>query len=452
VTNDQCVHCKVNIDQYSVPGADGLKGTSGQMLLNETVTCNISFRDQQDKIIALPASYTISARVNSKQIYETISRSFYAACEYPEEIAIYYTNIRGDQCSRCQLNQCPGCRVPEGFEIELKQYDNFKVITSTKFDQIRNRDSQSQTEYKINRPKLQTCLEMFATPEQLEENSVSCQKCNQQTGASKKLSVQKWPETLIIYLKRFVYLNDPMPQAKKIETEIIFPLDDLDLSQLTTENSPNQPAKYSLVGSIQHFGGMSSGHYISYARHPVTNKWNQYNDNSTKLLEPSENDARSVYILFYRSNVSTLPPPELFKNLDIRTNEEIAIDDTAVSESDHQIGELPDIADHLDNIGIYISNKNEHGLGYYPDEESNSSKKIRTSPVLGCVPGCNPALADRQVPSGSPNSLEVDRSSQESLDLDEFRDDLTGHDFGHDGFTQHSRTELLDQDTDNTNY
>jgi len=109
---------------------------------------------------------------------------------------------------------------------------------------------------------------MFATPEQLEENSVSCQKCNQQTGASKvqavlfeigdlkwllfqKLSVQKWPETLIIYLKRFVYLNDPMPQAKKIETEIIFPLDDLDLSQLTTENSPNQPAKYSLVGSIQ---------------------------------------------------------------------------------------------------------------------------------------------------------------------------------------------------------
>jgi len=152
------------------------------------------------------------------------------------------------------------------------------------------------------------------------------------------------------------------------------------------------------------------------------------------------------------SNVSTLPPPELFKNLDIRTNEEIAIDDTAVSESDHQIGELPDIADHLDNIGIYISNKNEHGLGYYPDEESNSSKKIRTSPVLGCAPGCNPALVDRQVPSGSPNSLEVDRSSQESLDLDEFRDDLTGHDFGHDGFTQHSRTELIDQDTDNTHY
>jgi len=56
----------MNIDQYSEPGEDGLKGTSGQtQLLNKTtVTCNISFRDQQDKIIALPASYTISAKGN----------------------------------------------------------------------------------------------------------------------------------------------------------------------------------------------------------------------------------------------------------------------------------------------------------------------------------------------------------------------------------------------------
>ena len=46
-------------------------------------------------------------------------------------------------------------------------------------------DSRSQIKYKENRPTLQTCLEMFATPEQLEDNSVSCQKCNQQTGASK---------------------------------------------------------------------------------------------------------------------------------------------------------------------------------------------------------------------------------------------------------------------------
>ena len=57
-----------------------------------------------------------------------------------------------------------------------------------------------------------------------------------------------------------------MPQAKKIETEIIFPLEDLDLTYLTTPNSQYQPAKYSLVGSIQHFGGMSSGHYISYGK------------------------------------------------------------------------------------------------------------------------------------------------------------------------------------------
>jgi len=55
---------------------------------------------------------------------------------------------------------------------------------------------------------------------------------------------------LIIYLKRFVYISDPHPQARKIETEITFELDNLDISRLTTEGS-QPPGAYSLVGTIQ---------------------------------------------------------------------------------------------------------------------------------------------------------------------------------------------------------
>ena len=55
---------------------------------------------------------------------------------------------------------------------------------------------------------------------------------------------------MIIYLKRFVYISDPHPQARKIETEITFELDNLDISRLTTEGS-QPPGAYSLVGTIQ---------------------------------------------------------------------------------------------------------------------------------------------------------------------------------------------------------
>ena len=51
-------------------------------------------------------------------------------------------------------------------------------------------------------------------------------------------------------LKRFVYINDPHPQARKIETEITFDLENLDIARLTTEGS-TKPDKYDLVGSIQ---------------------------------------------------------------------------------------------------------------------------------------------------------------------------------------------------------
>ena len=108
-------------------------------------------------------------------------------CDNPhiEDIDLFYTNMRGDSCSRCQLNHCSGCRVPENYEIELKKYDNFKVVTSTRFDELRQIKSVSYKEYLETRPTLQTCLDIFSTPEKLEENTVSCQKCNQQTGASK---------------------------------------------------------------------------------------------------------------------------------------------------------------------------------------------------------------------------------------------------------------------------
>jgi len=379
--DENCQNCRRVINGYSKVEKDQKPPAVSP---TEQTTCSVSFRDNNDKVIALPTIYNVSAKINSLKIYEAIRMYFYSVCDNPhiEDIDLFYTNMRGDSCSRCQLNHCSGCRVPENYEIELKKYDNFKVVTSTRFDELRQIKSVSYKEYLDTRPTLQTCLDIFSTPEKLEENTVSCQKCNQQTGASKKITVQRWPDTLIIYLKRFVYISDPHPQARKIETEITFELDNLDISRLTTEGS-QPPGAYSLVGTIQHFGGIHSGHYISYALDPISKEWTQYNDQSTKAQMPSDQDAKSVYILFYRRQSATSPCEDILPKLDLRSIDEV----------------------HAEEADV--------GCDGFPYDQDLYSKKIRTSPIPN-------SIIRNNSPNGSPNSLEVDRYSQESLNLDDF--------------------------------
>ena len=61
------------------------------------------------------------------------------------------------------------------------------------------------------------------------------------------MSVQRWPDTLIIYLKRFVFENT---SARKIDTEVLFDLENLSLDELASSDGQT-PGKYNLIGSIQ---------------------------------------------------------------------------------------------------------------------------------------------------------------------------------------------------------
>ena len=53
------------------------------------------------------------------------------------------------------------------------------------------------------------------------------------------------------------------------------------------------------------------------------------------------------------------------------------------------------------------------GCDGFPYDQDLYSKKIRTSPIPN-------SIIRHNSPNGSPNSLEVDRYSQESLNLDDF--------------------------------
>ena len=129
------------------------------------------------------------------------------------------------------------------------------------------------------------------------------------------MMVQRFPDTLIIYLKRFVF---EQAISKKIDTEVLFERVGLDVSALESADG-EKAGKYNLIGSIQvqlcsdlwlltifkHFGNVNAGHYTAYAKDPFDGKWNYYDDQIGEQRRPVSRDAKDVYILFYRRFVAS---------------------------------------------------------------------------------------------------------------------------------------------------
>ena len=75
-----------------------------------------------------------------------------------------------------------------------------------------------------------------------------------------------------------------------------------------------------------------------------------------------------------------------------------------------------------------VQAEDDVGCDGFPYDQDLYSKKIRTSPIPN-------SIIRHNSPNGSPNSLEVDRYSQESLNLDDFDQVQTVGDIIRDLFT-----------------
>lgn len=67
-------------------------------------------------------------------------------------------------------------------------------------------------------------------------------------------------------------------------TLVEFPIYNLDLNTFVTDKdflgSLGIESKYDLYGVINHYGNLSFGHYISFIKNQVDNKWYKYDDSS----------------------------------------------------------------------------------------------------------------------------------------------------------------------------
>ncbi len=112
-----------------------------------------------------------------------------------------------------------------------------------------------------------------------DDNAYKCDKCNKKTIARKKIITSKWPDNLIIILKRF---DNNM---KKNNTPIDIPLE--------------WRHSYTLKGGIIHSGSFNGGHYIYFGKED--NKWFEANDEHIREININDymENIKYSYILLY---------------------------------------------------------------------------------------------------------------------------------------------------------
>jgi ubiquitin C-terminal hydrolase len=113
------------------------------------------------------------------------------------------------------------------------------------------------------------------------DNAYSCDRCKIKTTARRNTITTKWPDNLIIVLKRFDY------NMIKDNRKVNIPL--------------NWRHGYKLKGGIIHLGQYGGGHYIYYGEE--NNNWYIANDTNISSISNIEdfmnNNGATSYILYY---------------------------------------------------------------------------------------------------------------------------------------------------------
>lgn len=116
-------------------------------------------------------------------------------------------------------------------------------------------------------------------------NLYFCEHCKSQQQYTKKISLNRLPNVLIIVLKRYTF------NGTKILSEVSY-----GNTLHVKESLTKKIKKYTLTSIINHSGNLFSGHYTNYIN--INDMWLFVDD---ERVVPSEYDYKDSYILFYSS-------------------------------------------------------------------------------------------------------------------------------------------------------
>uniref|UniRef100_A0A8C6L5I8 Ubiquitin carboxyl-terminal hydrolase n=1 Tax=Nothobranchius furzeri TaxID=105023 RepID=A0A8C6L5I8_NOTFU len=143
---------------------------------------------------------------------------------------------------------------------------------------------------------LRECLDLFSQEEKLDkENSPMCERCNRRTECTKRLSIQRFPQVIVIHLNRF---TTSRWSISKSTVYVSFPLVNLDLGPYGPVDCGS--VLYNLYAICNHAGTVNMGHYTACCLDE--NGWCFYNDSSVTPLAEMQLQSNQAYVLFYQRN------------------------------------------------------------------------------------------------------------------------------------------------------
>lgn len=150
---------------------------------------------------------------------------------------------------------------------------------------------------------LGVCFTEFCKQQQL--STWRCPKCQDFRDGKQNMALWRLPDLLTIHIKRF---NCSARWREKITTKVNFPLTGLDLlewchseSPVVQEDANGETAVYDLIGVLNHYGGMTGGHYVAFCKATACSKdgseeaAHDFNGAGTsKPIFPGEPDAEAM--------------------------------------------------------------------------------------------------------------------------------------------------------------
>ncbi|KAL8596273.1 hypothetical protein ACOMHN_021313 [Nucella lapillus] len=142
---------------------------------------------------------------------------------------------------------------------------------------------------------LDSCLRLFMKEEEMEaEERPMCCKCKVQRSCTKSFSIQRFPQILVIHLKRFSQER----YGRKLTNLVDFPVKGLNLSDYSSDGA--QKVTYDLYAVSEHSGGVHSGHYTAICKNPYSGDWHTFNDTQVSPARSNQAVSSEAYVLFYQ--------------------------------------------------------------------------------------------------------------------------------------------------------
>ncbi|XP_063219975.1 ubiquitin carboxyl-terminal hydrolase 2-like isoform X2 [Bacillus rossius redtenbacheri] len=153
---------------------------------------------------------------------------------------------------------------------------------------------------KMAKVTVKQCLDLFTSEEIMDgKEKPECSVCKKNQKSTKKFLIKKFPQVLVLHLKRFL-VNSENNQRAKLTTKVDYKVQNLEMKEYSASSSSSSNCCYDLYAIVTHHGRVNSGHYVAYCQHPFSEQWHSFNDTRVNHLPLEKLVTEDAYLLFYQ--------------------------------------------------------------------------------------------------------------------------------------------------------